>query len=145
MIRRPPRSTRTDTLFPYTTLFRSAGVGLGEQPQRAVRQGGAACHFLDAGERIGARRDDRVRPYLAKPVDLPESQPQREDAVVGAFETVVPMAGVDVGRAHLDPMLARIADELRGGIEAHRLRIEDAADEDGGEIGRAHVGTPLTN
>src|SRR3546814_3403946 len=29
MIRRPPRSTRTDTLFPYTTLFRSvAGVGV---------------------------------------------------------------------------------------------------------------------
>src|SRR3546814_7567543 len=26
MIRRPPRSTRTDTLFPYTTLFRSVGV-----------------------------------------------------------------------------------------------------------------------
>src|SRR3546814_13051694 len=26
MIRRPPRSTRTDTLFPYTTLFRSGGV-----------------------------------------------------------------------------------------------------------------------
>src|SRR3546814_3106595 len=30
MIRRPPRSTRTDTLFPYTTLFRS--------PQPAVRE-----------------------------------------------------------------------------------------------------------
>src|SRR3546814_20718016 len=28
MIRRPPRSTRTDTLFPYTTLFRSRGRGL---------------------------------------------------------------------------------------------------------------------
>src|SRR3546814_20287134 len=27
MIRRPPRSTRTDTLFPYTTLFRSAQIG----------------------------------------------------------------------------------------------------------------------
>src|SRR3546814_18785597 len=27
MIRRPPRSTRTDTLFPYTTLFRSAVAG----------------------------------------------------------------------------------------------------------------------
>src|SRR3546814_4283215 len=27
MIRRPPRSTRTDTLFPYTTLFRSVGTG----------------------------------------------------------------------------------------------------------------------
>src|SRR3546814_5844954 len=30
MIRRPPRSTRTDTLFPYTTLFRSVGK-LGQQ------------------------------------------------------------------------------------------------------------------
>src|SRR3546814_21055557 len=30
MIRRPPRSTRTDTLFPYTTLFRS--VSLRDQP-----------------------------------------------------------------------------------------------------------------
>src|SRR3546814_18078451 len=27
MIRRPPRSTRTDTLFPYTTLFRSLAIG----------------------------------------------------------------------------------------------------------------------
>src|SRR3546814_16655517 len=29
MIRRPPRSTRTDTLFPYTTLFRSAWLAIG--------------------------------------------------------------------------------------------------------------------
>src|SRR3546814_20082434 len=29
MIRRPPRSTRTDTLFPYTTLFRSNGLAIG--------------------------------------------------------------------------------------------------------------------
>src|SRR3546814_11034947 len=28
MIRRPPRSTRTDTLFPYTTLFRSGDMAL---------------------------------------------------------------------------------------------------------------------
>src|SRR3546814_4778271 len=28
MIRRPPRSTRTDTLFPYTTLFRSSAKGI---------------------------------------------------------------------------------------------------------------------
>src|SRR3546814_8571618 len=34
MIRRPPRSTRTDTLFPYTTLFRSSNVvSLREQPR----------------------------------------------------------------------------------------------------------------
>src|SRR3546814_13376961 len=31
MIRRPPRSTRTDTLFPYTTLFRSSVVRLAAQ------------------------------------------------------------------------------------------------------------------
>src|SRR3546814_17480812 len=30
MIRRPPRSTRTDTLFPYTTLFRSHELALGK-------------------------------------------------------------------------------------------------------------------
>src|SRR3546814_3864600 len=62
MIRRPPRSTRTDTLFPYTTLFRSAdrsldpghargaggripqpaaGVGAAHQPARAARLRGA--------------------------------------------------------------------------------------------------------
>src|SRR3546814_6220812 len=34
MIRRPPRATRTDTLFPYTTLFRSA---FGHRPLRARR------------------------------------------------------------------------------------------------------------
>src|SRR3546814_12941675 len=33
MIRRPPRSTRTDTLFPYTTLFRSEGGGATGAPQ----------------------------------------------------------------------------------------------------------------
>src|SRR3546814_8713115 len=44
MIRRPPRSTRTDTLFPYTTLFRSHGrarhrVSAAMQPsQRRIRQ-----------------------------------------------------------------------------------------------------------
>src|SRR3546814_12296868 len=32
MIRRPPRSTRTDTLFPYTTLFRSAREREAERP-----------------------------------------------------------------------------------------------------------------
>src|SRR3546814_18502589 len=37
MIRRPPRSTRTDTLFPYTTLFRSP------QPLERLR----ARHFVD--------------------------------------------------------------------------------------------------
>src|SRR3546814_19421596 len=34
MIRRPPRSTRTDTLFPYTTLFRSEAVAAHSRPVR---------------------------------------------------------------------------------------------------------------
>src|SRR3546814_9825294 len=39
MIRRPPRSTRTDTLFPYTTLFRAVVV---MSSPRGAAQGGAA-------------------------------------------------------------------------------------------------------
>src|SRR3546814_6549297 len=72
MRRRPTRSTRTDTLFPYTTLFRSAGhpvrellLGgddlrcsklLGRLPQPPRRDG-------DVRLRIGHRR--RARPWLA--------------------------------------------------------------------------------
>src|SRR3546814_1710591 len=37
MIRRPPRSTRTDTLFPYTTLFRS-GLGNAQQDRLELRR-----------------------------------------------------------------------------------------------------------
>src|SRR3546814_17851216 len=40
MIRRPPRSTRTDTLFPYTTLFRSVAVIGLPDPGRQIRR----CH-----------------------------------------------------------------------------------------------------
>src|SRR3546814_1357893 len=37
MIRRPPRSTRTDTLFPYTTLFRSNAVeAMANSPERQI-------------------------------------------------------------------------------------------------------------
>src|SRR3546814_13562955 len=36
MIRRPPRSTRTDTLFPYTTLFRSLQVANDVQPKNGI-------------------------------------------------------------------------------------------------------------
>src|SRR3546814_1942580 len=45
MIRRPPRSTRTDTLFPYTTLFRSdAAEGDEAREDRLHRQAGqGAC------------------------------------------------------------------------------------------------------
>src|SRR3546814_6569897 len=39
MIRRPPRSTRTDTLFPYTTLFRSAAAHRQSRRSRAMEKG----------------------------------------------------------------------------------------------------------
>src|SRR3546814_4966315 len=42
MIRRPPRSTRTDTLFPYTTLFRSDLAGRG----RGLRRPGGGPFVL---------------------------------------------------------------------------------------------------
>src|SRR3546814_14281999 len=38
MIRLPPRSTRTDTLFPYTTLFRSQRADRTTKPAQALRQ-----------------------------------------------------------------------------------------------------------
>src|SRR3546814_1813281 len=40
MIRRPPRSTRTDTLFPYTTLFRSLTRGIQPESIVGVRSAG---------------------------------------------------------------------------------------------------------
>src|SRR3546814_15128374 len=39
MIRRPPRSTRTDTLFPYTTLFRSQGGARGIHMMLGIVEG----------------------------------------------------------------------------------------------------------
>src|SRR3546814_10500428 len=57
MIRRPPRSTRTDTLFPYTTLFRSLVVD-----DLAVRRLDEAV-FVDPAE-AGERVDQAdVRPF----------------------------------------------------------------------------------
>src|SRR3546814_8415580 len=48
MIRRPPRSTRTDTLFPYTTLFRSRLGGLVEKGRR-----GGDLHAENAAGAVG--------------------------------------------------------------------------------------------
>src|SRR3546814_9918336 len=56
MIRRPPRSTRTDTLFPYTTLFRSPAL------QRAGD--GSLRHDRGGADAVRAARgdgDDRLR------------------------------------------------------------------------------------
>src|SRR3546814_14368858 len=49
MIRRPPRSTRTDTLFPYTTLFRSS---IGHVPQDLKYRGEDSALVIGANNRI---------------------------------------------------------------------------------------------
>src|SRR3546814_19669715 len=86
MIRRPPRSTRTDTLFPYTTLFRSvkdeavaafaddAGAaaqvsGLFKGLERDIVRG----QILDTGERIDGRDTQTVRPIVAEVGVLPRA------------------------------------------------------------------------
>src|SRR3546814_5053138 len=53
MIRRPPRSTRTDTLFPYTTLFRSVG-------QLAHHAGGQVRGDREAQADVAGHRAARV-------------------------------------------------------------------------------------
>src|SRR3546814_17476327 len=49
MIRRPPRSTRTDTLFPYTTLFRSVAHGIAGDPGCANKLPGFGLRRTSAG------------------------------------------------------------------------------------------------
>src|SRR3546814_15428452 len=70
MIRRPPRSTRTDTLFPYTTLFRSAQADVVGLAWRAVPAGhtalpadgdrlvGCDCGICGAGPALCAATGD---------------------------------------------------------------------------------------
>src|SRR3546814_9697908 len=71
MIRRPPRSTRTDTLFPYTTLFRSQT----EQLARALGVVGLMnVQFAVRGEEIYILevnpRASRTVPFVAKATGL---------------------------------------------------------------------------
>src|SRR3546814_3829259 len=60
MIRRPPRSTRTDTLFPYTTLFRSTGIGHSGEPPTQNRIQCARGHDDARLSPFGTGRPDQV-------------------------------------------------------------------------------------
>src|SRR3546814_5876255 len=86
MIRRPPRSTRTDTLFPYTTLFRSARTALATFADRSRREDGGRSPYRTAsyrrgyrhrggrGDRRGAGRQARHPPLRRR------AEPDRRDA-----------------------------------------------------------------
>src|SRR3546814_6281831 len=102
MIRRPPRSTRTDTLFPYTTLFRSC------EPRRRPAGGGART------PRIRAHRARTRRAMKSvKPADL-ERQTRLDHAVRFTLLT-----GPD------DATMEAVASRLIGlaGKEAERLDL----------------------
>src|SRR3546814_12668206 len=83
MIRRPPRSTRTDTLFPYTTLFRSSRRRPLRSFQLAARMRTQQYQqFIDVGRRFGNDADalaaDRMRDFkLARMQRLPWKRLQR--------------------------------------------------------------------
>src|SRR3546814_1574688 len=127
MKRRPPRSTRTDTLCPYTTLFRSdAG-----QPRRRV-----AHVEPDIAQRLVAdmaeRGDDAVQEGFAADEAMVGQQ-------VGAIGEMLPAAEADL------EMQGAVVAEQAGGGDLSLLR-----DGEGGEqgvdqlllpleIGRAHV------
>src|SRR3546814_44299 len=70
MIRRPPRSTRTDTLFPYTTLFRSCRGCSGIAPRQAAARRDAWAVALLRGDRQARRctdaRQDRHQRVAAR-------------------------------------------------------------------------------
>src|SRR3546814_16937058 len=78
MIRRPPRSTRTDTLFPYTTLFRSHRAALHPRPEAAAlasgprRARGFAGFWLPNAWLAGAFVLEKA--FLYDPRDLPEKR-----------------------------------------------------------------------
>src|SRR3546814_7607364 len=91
MIRRPPRSTRTDTLFPYTTLFRSLGftvdrtrtAGLQESDRRLDRgvvqadaETGREAAEVNRGRRI-QRNVERGQRVIRREAEITVSKAER--------------------------------------------------------------------
>src|SRR3546814_1476708 len=119
MIRRPPRSTRTDTLFPYTTLFRSA-VGAGFQ---------AAFERVWAGD---MESDGLNRLVLATRLDW------RQVVVLRAFARYLRQVGAPFGQAYMEETLARHAGIAGRVVDLFEARFaQQRCDEN--QIGRAHV------
>src|SRR5213076_1851503 len=116
MIRRPPRSTRLVTLFPYTTLFRSPlAVG------RLVVQGGG-------DPRGPAVRRERAHRDTVLERALPDAQlvARRErPGALGACPVQIDLAAVDRG-GRLGPCLEE-ARRPEPGVEANRFTVHSAA------------------
>src|SRR3546814_1574131 len=134
MFRRPPRSTRTDTLFPYTTLFR-AGAALRHLWHNRLRR---AAVPRAADRHRGERRTalDRQRRLPAPAVGVPETLLRR----VARMGPVAPPPRPEPARG---PALLRADRGDCGAADGPaRPRPDDHFRR---EIGRAHVSTPVTN
>src|SRR3546814_6174256 len=107
MIRRPPRSTRTDTLFPYTTLFRSA-----------LSHSAILARSLHLPLVVGAAQALQ----LVNDGDVL--------AVDGSGGTVV----IEPNAADLRGYRARVRDEKRERKQLHRLRREPSRTLDGVDV-----------
>src|SRR3546814_2790405 len=99
MLGRPPRSTRTDTLFPYTTLFRSRpGLrGLTEvlaqrpQPGARARQLDAECHGDDEEQEGDGEHGQNVpsRRRSAGLAELHRAQGQRSEEHTSELQSLM--------------------------------------------------------
>src|SRR3546814_14834055 len=109
MIRRPPRSTRTDTLLPYTTLFRSAAASrdIGQQrdephPHVAQRIHEGIVAWID--HHVGLRADAEGK-YVQVKVDA--HRHQLRGANPAALAARAGQAGPRVDAAVADPVAER--------------------------------------
>src|SRR3546814_21197833 len=106
MIRRPPRSTRTDTLFPYTTLFRSplrdfASDNLACPAEQEIDQRPHAqrqLHFdrVDADAELVRRLSGRIALDLAQRDHLTAARRKALEALLGTAQ-VVPRLALALG------------------------------------------------
>src|SRR3546814_8300235 len=126
MIRRPPRSTRTDTLFPYTTLFRS---------QRLVYRR-ATLHHLTVHRQALAGPDAHEVSFGDLADDNLDLASVAQD--VGGLRLQVEQALDRLGRAGLHDERQPLGEEVIGG-DHHGPREEGRGRIAGREIGRANV------
>src|SRR3546814_10006634 len=129
MIRRPPRSTRTDTLFPYTTLFRSDAQAVAQTVDAAPAPALEAVARLDVMIEIvgqGADGDQAVGTAVVQRDEEAEAGDAVDPAVEARTDTLLQEGG---GEAVDSVALCGGGAALgRADVAAHLL-----------EIGRAHV------
>src|SRR3546814_11491966 len=111
MIRRPPRSTRTDTLFPYTTRFRSGPP----DPPRAKRV------VRDDGSGAAALQQDHVSVLTDKIEAITEKGVRTSDGVEHVVDVIIYGTGFTASE-FLTPMRLKGV----GGVDLHERWAGDA-------------------